>query len=79
MEIDAQAVINKLTNGFAGQLANMQRDKAISDTQIEMMQSEISKLESENERLRLDSQRSIPNDDYVDGTIDDEEGEFHVS
>lgn len=79
MEIDAQAVINKLTNGFAGQLANMQRDKAISDTQIEMMQSKISQLESENARLRLDSQRSIPNDDYVDGTIDDEEGEFHVS
>lgn len=60
MEIDAQIVIDKLTQNFASQNALAQKDSAILESQVELLQKKNAQLELENANLsaELDSIRS---------------------
>lgn len=60
MEIDAQIVIDKLTQNFASQNALAQKDNAILESQVELLQKKNAQLELENANLsaELDNIRS---------------------
>lgn len=75
MEIDAQTVINKLSKNLSDQNAEVHKDKAILESQIEALQGKLSSLETENAnlsneiRIARSERYESDSDGYIEGDV----------